>query len=332
MNRWAAAAPTAQRWLVSVRSRSEIVDHGVRAGVRYAEVGGSQLSASITYYGFLAAFPLIALVYAVVDVLSALLPELGDQVNETLSDAVPSLVGEGAGQIQFGVGTADGVVVGTIALAVLVYAGLRWVMTMRWTLHAVAGVPMPRGRAALYGFARDLVVLLLLGVAFLSSLAVSALTADASDRIFNALDLDAGVERWMARLLAFVAVFLADALIATIVLLGLSGARPRRRDLLTAALAWAAGFAVLKLAATWIVGFALSNPIYGTFALTIGVLIWINWSSRWLLLCGAWAVTSAFGQRDLAPAAQVPARDATEDEHRERDEHPAGAEEQPTPR
>ena len=332
MNRWAAAAPAAQRWLGSVRSRSEIVDHGVRAVLRYTEVGGSQLSASITYYGFLAAFPLIALVYAVLDVLSSLLPELGEQVNESLSDLAPTVVGEGAGQIQLGLGTADGVIVGTIALAVLVYAGVRWVMTMRWTLHAVAGVRMPRGRAALFGFARDLVVLLLLGVAFMSSLAVSALTADASDWIFDLLDLDAGVERWGARALAFAAVFLADALIATIVLLGLSGARPPRRDLLTAALAWAAGFAVLKVAATWIIGFALSNPIYGTFALTIGVLIWINWSSRWLLLCGAWAVTSALRQGDLAPAAQVPAGDATDDEHRERDEHPAGAEEQPTPR
>ncbi len=196
MNRWAAAAPAAQRWLGSVRSRSEIVDHGVRAVLRYTEVGGSQLSASITYYGFLAAFPLIALVYAVLDVLSSLLPELAEQVNESLSDLAPTVVGEGAGQIQLGLGTADGVIVGTIALAVLVYAGVRWVMTMRWTLHAVAGVRMPRGRAALFGFARDLVVLLLLGVAFLSSLAVSALTADASDWIFDLLDLDAGVERW----------------------------------------------------------------------------------------------------------------------------------------
>jgi membrane protein len=294
----------------------------------------------MTYYGFLAAFPLIALIYAVVDVLSALLPELGEQVNESLADFAPTVIGEGAGQIQLGVGTADGVIVGLVALVVLIYAGLRWIMTMRWSLHVMAAQDMPRGRDALWGFARDLVVLVLLGAAFLVSLAASALTAEASGWIFDLINLDGAVERAAIRALAFAAVFLTDVVIVMIVFLGLSGARPRRRDLVTAAVVWAVGFAVLKVAATWIVGFALSNPIYGTFALTIGVLIWINWSSRWLLVCGAWAVTGSAAPGagseprpgDLSAPAQVPPDDPTDQEHRERDEHPASAEEQPTPR
>ena len=62
--------------LASVRDRSPAADHGVRAVDRYLEVQGSLLAAAVSYYGFLALFPLIAVVFGVTSVLSRVAPSV----------------------------------------------------------------------------------------------------------------------------------------------------------------------------------------------------------------------------------------------------------------
>ena len=61
------------------------------------------------------------------------------------------------------------------------------------------------------------------------------------------------------------------------------------------------GFEVLKQLGGLIVGAASHNVVYGTFAATVGVLIWISYMSKWILFVGAWALVDA--QPELEPGA-----------------------------
>jgi membrane protein len=52
------------------------------------------------------------------------------------------------------------------------------------------------------------------------------------------------------------------------------------------------GFAGLTWAGSLIVAPSLANPVYGVFAVTIGLLIWITLVSRLTLLVAAWGATA----------------------------------------
>ena len=69
----------------------------------------------------------------------------------------------------------------------------------------------------------------------------------------------------------------------------------------------AVGFELLKQAAALVVSGVSTNVIYGTFAATVGLLVWIGYASRLLLMAGAWVVTS---EPPPAPAAARPSAPA----------------------
>ena len=83
----------------AARARWPWFDHVVRAYQRHAEVSGGQLAASITFYGFLSFFPLLALAFAVVGYISGAYPDAQDAVTRAVEDTFPSLIGSGPGRI-----------------------------------------------------------------------------------------------------------------------------------------------------------------------------------------------------------------------------------------
>jgi membrane protein len=65
----------------------------------------------------------------------------------------------------------------------------------------------------------------------------------------------------------------------------------------------AVGFNILKLVGTLYIGRTVSNgvEVYGTFAVVVGLLIWINLVSRFVLYSAAWVVTGD-DEADLPPS------------------------------
>jgi membrane protein len=53
------------------------------------------------------------------------------------------------------------------------------------------------------------------------------------------------------------------------------------------------------------------NPLYGSFAVIVGLLVWINIVSRMLLICAAWTVTAPYDS-DIEPSGTANARAARE--------------------
>jgi hypothetical protein len=60
-------------------------------------------------------------------------------------------------------------------------------------------------------------------------------------------------------------------------------------------------FEVLKRVGALYIERTTENPIYGAFAVIVGLLVWINIVSRMLLICAAWTVTAPYDS-DVEPS------------------------------
>jgi membrane protein len=276
------------------RARRPVVDHAVLAYQRHNEVAGGQVAAAITYYGFLSFFPLLALTFAVVGYLSVIYPDAKDNVTAAVEAAFPGLLGTGTGQINIDdiVNARKGA--GLIGILGLLYAGLGWVDALRTGLRRVFGtehVPLALVRKK----TGDAVVLILLGLALLASVGVSTLATDATQYALGHVGLAGSFAA--SAVLKVVAVLLAlvvDTLLLSILFSRLPGADISWHQVRSGARLGAVGFEALKLVGTFLLARTTSNPLYATFGVLVGLLVWINLVSRVLTYAAAWAATQAY--------------------------------------
>jgi membrane protein len=278
----------------SARSRWPAVDHAVRAADRNSEVAGSQVAGAVTYFGFLSFFPLLALAFSAVGYVSAVYPGAQDAVTRAVEDAFPSLIGSGPGQIdvQDVIGAKEGA--GLVGVGGLLYSGLGWLDALRDGLRRVFGTS-----AVKIGFLRkklvDVFVLVLLGGSVLASLAVSSAATAATDFVLGLVGLSGSVVATvLLKALSVAVALLVDTVLFAILLSRLSGARLPWTKVRSGALFGAVGFEVLKLLGTFLVGRTTANPLYATFGVVVGLLVWINLVSKLLVFAAAWTVTGPY--------------------------------------
>jgi membrane protein len=283
-----------------VRDRQPAVDHAVRAYDRHVQVRGSQVAASITYYGFLSFFPLVALAFSVLGYVSHIFPNAQENIESAIEDYFPSLFGSGPGQIDIDDIVDARVGAGIIGLVGLLYAGLGWVDAMRSGLRRIFGtmgqpVPFLRRKGG------DVVVLLLLGLAVLGSTGLSGFATTATSHVLGLAGLDGSLlAAVLLRVLTVALTVLLDAVVLAILFTRLPGARLTWRQLRSGVLLGAIGLEVLKLVGTYLVARTTHNPVYATFGVVVGLLVWINLLSQVLVYAAAWTATQAYS---LVPGA-----------------------------
>lgn len=307
-----------------LRDRSPMAEHVWQTLQRFADIQGSLLAAGITYYGFLALFPLAAVTYGVLSLLVLLVPALESGVKDILP---PEL----AASIDLSQLASAGVTTGLIGLAVMLYAGVRLVAALRRALTLVFG-GSPRDLPFVRGVVRDAVTLVVLGLALLAAVAATALTTVVGSFVDRLLGPNSELDVWLVRLLALLVSLLTLWAIFLALYRLLPSPRPALRVALRGALLGAVGGQVITQIGAVIIASASGNVVYGTFAVTVGLLAWIAYGSRWVLLAGAWTATAGpsvpadgVAVPAVAPA-QVPAVDggvADQAEPREQD-HRAG--------
>ncbi|HYN75844.1 MAG TPA: YihY/virulence factor BrkB family protein [Candidatus Limnocylindria bacterium] len=286
---------TTDRAATVARLQQRAVDYAVerpvvarlwRTAARYVDVRVARLAAFVTYYGFLAMFPLTALAVSVLGILSRYVPALDDAVVGALDDNVdrlgldPQLLD----QLQ-----RAAVGLGLISLGFLLYAGVRWIEALREALALTFGGEPPRGRIVGRVLA-DLVLLVLLGAVLLATILLSTITVVSAGWLADLLDLSAS--EGLLRLAAGAVSLLASIVLLGLVMARLAGRPVRKRLLVQGAVVGGIGFEALRLGATLIIGQSLKNPVYGVFAVTIGLLVWINFASKWLLVVSAWVAVA----------------------------------------
>jgi membrane protein len=282
-----------------LRDRFPVLDHGVRAVDRNGAVLGGQLAAAITYFGFLSFFPLLALGFSLVGYISNIYPSAQGDVTRAVQSAFPSLIGSGKGQInvQDIIDARRGT--GAFALLGLLYAGMGWLDALRDALRrvfATADVAV----SFLKKKATDVVVLALLGTSLIGSLGVTSMATAATTFVLDHVGLNKTTAAIVfLKVLSVAFAILADTLLFAIVLSRLSGAKLTWHQVRSGALLAAIGFEVLKLIGTFLIGRTTSNPVYATFGVVVGLLVWMNFVAKLTVFAAAWTAT---GPYSLVPA------------------------------
>jgi membrane protein len=290
----------------AARARWPWFDHAVRAYGLNTEVVGSQLAAAITFYGFLSFFPLLALGFSVVGYISGAYPDAQDAVTRAVTDSFPTLIGPEPGRINIQDVIDAKAGAGVIGLVGLLYTGLGWIDALRAALRGVFGTTdLPLGFVKKK--AVDIVVLAGLGLAILASLVVTTVATAVTSQVLGAMGLDDSlVAVALLKVLSVGLALLADTALFTILLRRLSGAHLPWRRVRTAALLGAIGFELLKVVGAFLLVRTTANPVYATFGVVVGLLIWINLISQLLMFVAAWAATEPDPAEFLAPLSPVP--------------------------
>jgi membrane protein len=277
----------AYRWCERVARQRIAPTSPWRAHERYSAARGSWLAASITYYGFLSLFPLIAVSATVVAATlgSAEIHRIEAQLRQNLpgiADRLPidaMLVHAGT--------------VGVIGALVLLYSGLGWVAATRAAVRTMWGVYDEPGNIFVRKLA-DVGSLVGLGLAMALSLAATTLATGVASQVLHWLGLrdttGAGV------LLGAIGIALGIGLGLVLfgyLLSGIARIRVPRRRLLAGAFAGALGFEALKLGIGTYLEHVATKNVYGVFGTPIALLIWINLVARLLLYCAAWTAVKA---------------------------------------
>ncbi|MEV7777961.1 YihY/virulence factor BrkB family protein [Kitasatospora sp. NPDC088351] len=262
----------------------------------FSAARGNRLAGAVTFFGFLALFPLltVALAIAVATLTDSRVADIEKRVSDQLpgiSDALnlPSLV-------------ANAGTVGLVSGLLLLVSGLGWVDTMRTSIRDIWQLPEDDGNPVLRK-AWDCAVLFGLGVVSLFSLAASAAGTTLAGRIADWIGLGTGGPG--GYLLTAVGLLIAVAS-DTLLFAYLLAPFPRiggqhRRDVLQGALIGAVGFELLKILLASYLGSVAGKSLYGAFGVPVALLLWINFVSRLLMYCVAWtALADPAAARDRA--------------------------------
>ncbi|PRY60122.1 membrane protein [Knoellia remsis] len=262
-----------------------------QAWQRYSTSRGSLLAGGVTYFAFFSIFPLIALAFTVFGLVlqgnDGLLTQIKDYLNETL----PGFVKEGdEGLIPIEAPSGDTLTLtGLVGVAGLLWAGLGWLSALREGIRGVFGVTGSVGNFVVAKL-RDLGVLLLIGLAIVASAAVTGIASAATGWIAGLIGL--GDQQWLLRGLALLIGAVLDGVVVLVMLRLLSGVDVPRRGLIGGAVVGGIGLTVLKLLGTTLIASTTGNPLFASVALVIGLLAWLNFMSRIVLLSAAWAANS----------------------------------------
>jgi membrane protein len=269
--------------LVTVRDRSPLADHGVRAVDRYLDVQGPLLAAALSYYGFLAVFPMVAVAVGVTSVLSKVAPSVDSSVRQELATYFPTLDVDTLAR--------DGLAVGVVGLVLLAYAGLRWIGALRRSVSLVWDVA-PRSIGFVAGLTRDAVSLVLLGGSLLASAVLSVVAQVATGLVGRLVGLGDRPPQVLVHLLVLAVSLVANVFIGWVLFRSLPNQVESEREHVVAAAYFAVGFGVLVQLVGVIVARSGHSVVYGTFAATAGLLVWIAYVSRLILGIAAWAATA----------------------------------------
>lgn len=279
-------------WFGTARERSPAFDHMIRAYQRFNGQNGNTLAGAVTYFGFLSFFPLLAVAFAILVYVVVVYPGARTQVEHALQSTFPGLIGTGPGKINLSQTAGAGVGAGIIGLAGLIYSGTGWIDALRDALRSMWLQPVHKAPNIVVKKLGDLGVLVAFGVALVASVSFSSLATSATRVVVTAVGLSQVTGVGVAlRILAIVVAVAFDSVVFALLFGVLPGVRTPLRTLVRGAVLGAIGFEVLKLIGTWLIGRTTSNPVYGAFAIMVGLLIWINFVSRITLLAAAWTAT-----------------------------------------
>ena len=273
-----------------LRDRYPWLDHLVRAGVRYADRHGNHYAAAITYFSVLALVPLLMIAFAAAGYVLLGHQALLGQLRAAIANAAP--VGL-APLINSIVDTAidQRYAVGIVGLSVALYSGLAWMGNLRDALSAQWDQRGARP-SLLRRWGGDLLAIIGLALMLGVSFGVTGVGTGLSRIVLEGLGWDG--QGWTRPLLVvggLVVTLLADWLVFVWVVARLPREPVGWRSAVRAAVLGAVGLAVLQQAMTVYLAIVTRSPAGVAFGPILGLLVFANVVSRFVLFVAGWAAT-----------------------------------------
>jgi len=296
------------RWAALKRRRASL-RHTVSAWQLLQRNHGNQYAAAITFFSFLALFPLLLLVVSITGFVLHSDPSLEREFFRHLTDNVPGALGRTL-KSSLRAAIDSRASLGVVGLIGVLLTGLGWIGNMRAAIdgvwgHAPAKLNFVKARIA------NLFVLAGLGVGAVVSIGLTVIGTSLTDQIVRALGLDdlpgaQGTLKLVGTLLAIA----GDTIIFWWLLVRLPQMDVPALIAVKGAVLTAVGFEVLKVVATYTITHTANSPTAGPFASVIAILIWLQLVARWMLFGCAWTATLT-SERRVPAANQAPVEEPT---------------------
>lgn len=279
----------AARW-TALRQRHAWLRHLVDAWGLMQRNNGNLYAAAITFFSFLALFPLVLLAVSITGFVLHSDQQLQRQFFDHVTQNVPGPLGKTLKDaLQTAIKNRSSV--GIIGLVGVLLTGLGWIGNLRSAIDAVWGRTAPQ-----LNFVKskvlNLIVLAGLGVGAVVSVGLTVVGTSVTDQIVKALSLDSVPgSTVLLKLLGIALAVGGDMLIFWWVLIRLPQMDIPVPIAIKGTLLAAVGFEVLKIVGSYTIAHTADSPTAGPFAGVIAILVWIQLVARWMLLSCAWMAT-----------------------------------------
>jgi membrane protein len=225
-------------------------------------------------------------------VTGALSGYLPDQLVTTIGDTLVSAKGKA----------------GVIGLVGLLLSGLGWVDALREAIRSIWHQNVKAGNLVVKKLV-DTAILVGLFVTIGASVVITGATTAATGYVIDLLGLSSTTAaKAFTQVLAYVLSGAADTVLFLYMFTGLPKVGSPIRKIFKSAVFGAVGFEILKFAGAYYVARTTSKgeATYGTFAVVVGLLLFLNLVSRWILITSAFAVTRPYDSDALPSGTATP--------------------------
>jgi membrane protein len=277
--------------LTRLRTRYAWLDHLARAGSRYTERYGDHYAAAITYYSVLSLIPLLMLGFSVAGFVLVGNMELLGQIRTGIATAVPGALGDQVNTIVGKLIESRGSV-GIFGLLAALYSGLGWMTSLRDAVTAQWTRERPQ-LPYLKTAAKDLLTLFGLGLALVVSFGITAAGSGLGGLALEWLGLrDTAWAQFLLSVATIVLGLVANWLVFLWVLSSLPRFHVGWRSAVRGAIAGAVGFEILKQVGNVYLQMIKNSPSGTVFGTLLGLLVFVNLVSRFLVFITAWTATA----------------------------------------
>jgi membrane protein len=272
--------------LEQARLRRPLLDHLVRTYQRYQGDTGDRLASAVTFYWFLSLFPILLIAVYVTSL--ALGAHAGHQITTGLGPYLGTSTAKAVGNVVENSAHKAGVIglLGTVA------TGLGWIQALREAIRTLWH-QQPLGGNFVTVKLADVVALVSLFAVIGGSVTLSGLVNQGTSSVLDVLGLSgthgAGL---LTKVVGYLLGVLVDLGIFVFLFTWLARVPVRVRTVLPGAVFGALGFEVLKFFAAYYVG---------TFAVVVGLLLFLHLVTRLVLYAAAFVVTAPYDS-DVLPS------------------------------
>ncbi|GAB3153523.1 inner membrane protein YhjD [Amycolatopsis sp. NPDC004378] len=285
-----------EKLLPRLRRKYPWLDHLIRANDAFTERYGNHYAAAITYFSVLSVFPLFMVGFAVFGLVvnhdQAIIHNITQSINDSVPEGLRGLV---MSIVNGAVDSGGGI--GIFGLLLALYSGIGWMSNLRDALTAQWGQEK-QSQPIVKQTLKDLVALIGLGVALAVSFALTAVGGFVGHSLLKLVGLEgAGWANFLLRVATIVLGLLANTLVFLWVIARLPRERVALRSAVKGAVVASVGFVVLQQVATVYLASVTKSPAAAIFGPVIGLLVFANLVSRFLLLITAWTATAKENER-----------------------------------